>query len=322
MSREDRIQQMLRLFRARKSLSMAELMNALEVERATVKRYFTRLKDTVGVPVKYDHTTRRYRVETQSVDAVSGLEGLWFSAAELHALLTMEQLLQRIEPGILRSQIEPIRGRLQKILGDKAHSLTEIEKRVRVLPMSARPVDAQIFQACLTALLNRKRLSISYMSRTDGVVSKRNVSPQRLVHYRDNWYLDAWCHQKRSLRMFSVDAIPAAKVASEMARDMPEDYLKAVLESGYGIFSGRRTRTARLRFSAQQARWMSTETWHPKQQSSWDKQGRYLLRFPYSSHPELIMDLLRHVPGVEVLGPKSLRKHLNDRIRRAAEAIT
>ena len=25
---------------------------------------------------------------------------------------------------------------------------------------------------------------------------QRVVSPQRLVHYRDNWYLDAWCHYK------------------------------------------------------------------------------------------------------------------------------
>src|SRR5713226_829660 len=150
--------------------------------------------------------------------------------------------------------------------------------------MTARPVDAKTFQVCLTALLNRKRLSITYSSRSDGELSRRNISPQRLVHYRDNWYLDAWCHKKRGLRMFSVDAIRASEIIREPARDMPEDYLKAVLESGYGIFSGRRTRMARLRFSRRQARWMSTETWHPKQQSSWDKSGNYLLRFPYSNH--------------------------------------
>jgi predicted DNA-binding transcriptional regulator YafY len=37
--------------------------------------------------------------------------------------------------------------------------------------------------------------------------TEREVSPQRLVHYRDNWYLDAWCHLREDVRSFSIDAI-------------------------------------------------------------------------------------------------------------------
>jgi len=122
--------------------------------------------------------------------------------------------------------------------------------------------------------------------------------------------------------MFSVDAIATAQMLEEAARDMPEDYLRAVLESGYGIFSGRRTRVARLRFTSARARWVAKESWHPNQQGKFDARGRYLLKFPYSNHLELIMDLLRHIPEVEVLGPKSLRNHLNARIRLAATRLT
>ena len=297
-------------------------MAELQVTRATVTRYINYLKNTFGMPIKWDATVRGYRLIPGEIDPRSGLLGLYFSPAELHALLTMDQLIGRIEPGILREHVEPLRERLKQILGSKAHSLEQIERRIRVLPMSARPVDGVIFRAAVTALLNRRRLSIRYTSRTDGHESKRNVSPQRLVHYRDNWYLDAWCHMSKGLRMFSVDAIKSADVLDDAARDMPEDYLRAVLESGYGIFSGRRTRIAHLRFSPKQARWMSTEIWHPKQKSSWDKHGNYLLRFPYSNHPELVMDLLRHIPEVEVLGPKSLRMYLNERIKTAAEKLT
>lgn len=297
-------------------------MTELEVERATVTRYLSYLKNTFGVPIQWDPTTRGYRVVATGTESNAGLLGLWFSPSELHALLTMDQLIGRIEPGILRSHIEPLKERLKKILGSEAHSLAEIERRVRVLPMTARPVDTKIFQAVITALLNRRRLNITYLSRTDGEISVRTVSPQRLVHYRDNWYLDAWCHKKRGLRMFSVDAIRSAAIVDERARDMPEEYLKAVLESGYGIFSGRRTRVARLRFSPAAARWVATESWHPHQKGLWDKKGKYILKFPYSSHPELVMDLLRHIPEVEVLGPKSLRKHLTERIKKAAERLS
>jgi predicted DNA-binding transcriptional regulator YafY len=322
MARQDRLQKMQRLFRVRRSISMADLMAELEVRgRATIKRYLDYLRDTVGIPIRYDRAIGGYRIDRDDVSSDTGMLGLWFSASELHALLTMNQLLRKIEPGVLRDQIEPLRTRLSKILGAAEHSLAEIENRVRILPMTARPVAAKIYQDCLTALLNRKRLIISYTARRSGEVSARTISPQRLVYYRDNWYLDAWCHSRRGLRMFSVDAIKSSTVSSEKARDMPDEYLKAVLESGYGIFSGRRTRIARLRFSASEARWMSTEIWHPQQKAKWDRKGNYYLRFPYSNHPELIMDLLRHIPEVEVLGPKSLRNHLNLRIKSAAARL-
>jgi predicted DNA-binding transcriptional regulator YafY len=297
-------------------------MADLEVTRATVKRYLTYLKDTFGVPIHYDRSIRKYRADTQGAPAGSGLEGLWFTARELHALLTMEQLVRCIEPGVLKAQIEPIKERLTKILGANVQLLAEIEKRVRVLPMTARPLEPRVFQTCLTALVERKRVKIAYSARSTGETSRRVVSPQRLVYYRDNWYLDAWCHSKHSLRMFSLDAVNDATLQSEAARDMPEHYLQAVLESGYGIFSGRRTRTARLRFSAQQARYVCTETWHPKQRTSWDRHGNLLLQFPYSNYPELVMDLLRHIPEVEVLGPKSLRNLLAARIKTAAQKLS
>lgn len=321
MSREDRLQQMQRLFRARRCLSMQQLMSALEVRRATVTRYITYLRDTFGVPIEWDHRDRGYRIVGGEGNS-SGLAGLWFSPPELHALLTMHQLIRRIEPGVLQSHVEPLRDRLRKILGSEAHSMDEIEKRIRVLPMTARPVNAKIFQAVVTGLLNRKRLAITYEARTDGSVSQRNISPQRLVHYRDNWYLDAWCHVKRALRMFSVDAITKIVLLEQAARDMPEDYLKAVLESGYGIFSGRRTRMARLRFSAARARWVAKENWHPRQIGKADAKGQYVLKFPYSNDLELVMDLLRYIPEVEVIGPKSLRNHMNARIKRAASRLS
>ena len=305
----------------RRSISMSQLMTELGVKRASVTRYLNYLKNTFGIPIQWDPATRGYRVAATGIESDAGLLGLWFSPSELHALLTMDQLIHRIEPGILSAHIEPLKERLKRILGAEAHSLKEIERRVKVLPMTARPVETKIFQAIVTALLNRRRLEITYSSRIDGEVSARTVSPQRLVHYRDNWYLDAWCHKKRGLRMFSVDAIGSAAIVDEQARDMPEEYLRAVLEAGYGIFSGRRTKIARLRFSPIAARWVSAESWHPRQKGSWDKKGNYTLRFPYSSHPELVMDLLRHIPEVEVLGPKSLRMYLNERIKKAAQNI-
>src|SRR5262245_5465934 len=44
-----------------------------------------------------------------------------------------------------------------------------------------------------------------YRARSSDATTDRQVSPQRLTHYRESWYLDAWDEEKDSLRTFSVD---------------------------------------------------------------------------------------------------------------------
>lgn len=155
---------------------------------------------------------------------------------------------------------------------------------------------------------------MTYYSRPADSSSERTVSPQRLIYYRDNWYLDAWCHLRDGLRSFSIDAIQKLAISAEAALEIDEGELNRELESGYGIFSGVATREAVLRFSPQLARWVSRETWHPEQRSEYDAEGYYLLRVPYSQDTELVMDILKHGPEVEVLEPPELRARVRQRI--------
>lgn len=83
--------------------------------------------------------------------------------------------------------------------------------------VGARQIHLPHFQAVGSALLRRRRLVIDYQGRGSGETRQREVSPQRLIHYRDNWYLDAWCHLRRALRSFSVDAIRTVRVLDKDA---------------------------------------------------------------------------------------------------------
>ena len=149
----------------------------------------------------------------------------------------------------------------------------------------------------------------------------RQVSPQRLVHYRDNWYLDAWCHWRNGLRSFSVDAVVRVQVQDTPAIDVPDAELDDVLGAGYGIFSGRHVQWAILRFSADRARWVSAERWHPDQIGRWNSQGQWLLNVPYADPRELVMDILRHVPEVDVIGPDELRAEVVHRLREGLDRM-
>lgn len=147
--------------------------------------------------------------------------------------------------------------------------------------------------------------------------TEREISPQRLVHYRDNWYVDAYCHLREDLRSFSIDAITKAELLVARARDVAKAELDEYMKSGYGIFSGRNVAWAKLKFSPLAARWVATQKWHSKQKGSFVEDGSYLLDLPYADDRELVMDILKHGPDVEVLAPPELRARVSEQLKGA-----
>jgi len=320
MERTERFYRIQQLLKARRFVTTQEFLDALEVSRATFKRDLEYLRDRFRAPIVYDTEHEAYRFDDKVEDsAVWQLPGLWFTSDELVALLTMDRLLADLEPGVLSELIGPFRKRLKELLESGDHSATGIANRIRVLSMGARAIEPAQFRVLATALLSRRRLRIRHNRRQDSDVLEREVSPQRLVHYRDNWYLDAFCHKRQALRTFAVDAIERTTLLDKGAKDVSDESLERHFASGYGIFAGSDTEEAVLLFSPTRARWVSRETWHPKQDGKLQLDGSYLLKFPYSREPELVMDILKYGADVEVLAPDSLRTAVVARLTDAAK---
>jgi predicted DNA-binding transcriptional regulator YafY len=317
MDRTERFHLIDMLLSNQAAVSFQALRQRLEVSPATLKRDLEYLRNRLNAPIVWDRDLRGYRYDrADPVGAQYELPGLWFSAEEIHALLTMQHLLAGLDSGgLLGPHIQPLMARLTSLLGSGRHPAEEIRKRIRILPLAARRVALEHFASLGSALLRRKRLLIGYYAKSTDTSSEREISPQRLVHYRENWYLDAWCHLRGGLRSFALDGVRHAEILETPARDVPEKTLDAVLGSGYGIFSGRARHWARLRFSPERARWVALEQWHPRQKGTLTRAGAYLLDIPYADDRELLMDILRHVPEVEVLAPDSLRQRLIDHLQ-------
>ena len=321
MERTERFYKIQNLLRSRHFVSMQDFMSELGVSRATFKRDLEYLRDRMCAPIVYDRDQKAYGFDPAVADSTLWqLPGLWFSADELQALLTMDRLLGDLQPGVLSEMIAPLRKRLRSLLESGEHSADDIARRIKILSMGSRRVAPAHFRTIATAVLTRKRLRLRHQRRQDGEVIDREVSPQRLVHYRDNWYLDAWCHKRQALRTFGLDAIETAMVVPDKdVKEISEDTLERHYASGYGIFAGSATRDAVLQFGASSARWVSRETWHPEQIGTPQLDGTYLLRFPYSQEPELVMDILKYGADVQVLAPESLRKAVAEKLRAAAK---
>ena len=323
----DRLQRIYKLHQAvssrRRPVSCQTLQDDLECSRATVNRIIQEMRLYFNAPIEYDRQRNGYHYALSDGQTFE-LPGLWFSETELYALLTTQQLLAHVQPGLLDTQLKPVKERIEQILATgnlgKSHlGSEEISKRVRILRMSGRNVALECFQTVAGALLQRNSLHISYHGRGNDQTSQREISPQRLFHYRDNWYLDAWCHTRNALRSFAVERITAAKALPQRCRDVPEKQLDTHYASSYGIFAGTPKHTAMLHFTPERARWVADEHWHPQQQGNMLSDGSYELRIPYSDPRELVMDILKYGADVEVIEPEGLRCEVLEHLRQAAE---
>ncbi len=318
MDRTERFYKIDQLFCDRRVVPLLLMMETMEVSRATIKRDLEYLRDRLNAPIIWDSKLRGYRYDTEDEHG-SGeryvLPGLWFNASEIHALLTMEQLLAEIQPGLLESHIEPLRTRIRMLLDEGDHSHEEVAHRIRIDHQSARPVESEMFQVISAALLNRKRLAVEHLNRSNEGNTTREISPQRLLYYRNNWYLDAWCHLRNGLRRFGMDAFEKVSMIEKKAKEVSVKKLDVELSSGYGIFVSGGLKKAKLRFNPKLARWVSKEQWHKDQTGDFDQDGYYILTLPYTNETELSMDVMRYGPDVEVISPASLRNCVKSRLQ-------
>ncbi|HLS57536.1 MAG TPA: WYL domain-containing protein [Zeimonas sp.] len=318
MNQTERLYRIDQLIHQRTVVPFDDLLRELEVSRATLKRDVAYMRDRLNAPIVYDRERGGYCFAPSPLGPQYGLPGLWFNDREVLALLTMHRMLEDLDTGgLLGPHIQPLIARLNTLLGTASDSADEIMKRVRVIAAQNRPVTPNCFEVVGSALVSRRRIEIAYYTRSRNARSLRELSPQRLVHYRNAWYLDAWCHRTDSLRVFALDAIEQARLVDRRARDVSLAEVDRQLGSGYGIYRGRRLAWATLRFSSEAARWVRAEIWHPKQQARELDDGRFELRVPYGATPELEMDILRHGEHVEVIAPDALRRSIAERLARA-----
>ncbi|NTV09403.1 MAG: YafY family transcriptional regulator [Zoogloea sp.] len=320
MSRAERFYLIEQILSSQGVASSRTLRARLEISPATLKRDIAFLRDRMRLPIVWDGDAGGYRIDRTTAGDRHELPGLWFSDREIHALLTMRHLLEELAPGgILSPHVQPLMTRLDALLGAADNTSEEIRRRVLVVGLGRRVLELQHFERVGSALLQRKRLRIAYFGRSRGELSRREISPQRLVHYRENWYLDAWCHLRGAIRNFALDAIQSAEVLDAAADDLDPATLDAILGPGYGIFAGQHIQWARLRFTPQRARWVASERWHPEQRGHFEADGCYLLEIPYADDRELLMDILRYGTDCEVLAPEGLRGRVVEQVTGMAE---
>lgn len=141
MSQAERISRIHFLLRAKGVVSLEELKETFEVSRATLMRDIELMRDRLGAPVIYDAKENGYRYDAARFgERVDELPGLWLSAKEGYAFLTLFNVLRAIDPGFLMYFLDPMRRTLKRLLTSHDFTMWRLDEKVVIdLPNFSRP---------------------------------------------------------------------------------------------------------------------------------------------------------------------------------------
>jgi len=291
------------------------LQEALGCSRTTLQRMLTRLRDELQAPVMH------VAEQGYCYDISSGpyeLPGMWLDADELATLMMVDALLARLESGVLQSQSRLLRAQIEVLLGqavvDETVGADRLRARLQIVTPRFPAQRPEIFATVCEATLHGHRLSFSDYARKRGEPPTRQVSPQRLLYFQENWFLQAWCHDVETLHVFALARLHHLKVIPGKVREAESP----PLEQGRlpGITPVRHV--ARLRFTPSAGASVAGEYWHPEQHGQFATDGSYELVVPYTQLQDVLAQVLKHGAAVVVESPKSLRKAVVKALDRAS----
>lgn len=315
MDKFDRFQMLHRIFTSHKRpVPIRKIAETLESTEKTAKRLIHNLRDYWQAPLEYSEEYKGWHYQLVKGE-IFQLPGLWLTANELQSLTALLHILHNMDDGLVVKELSIVESAIKKLLSARGLEGENFTQSIKYLPMAKRQVQATVFTTVASALLHKKKIELAYQD-YHGRQTIRTVSPQNLIYYRENWHVDAWCHLREDLRMFSVSRIEQATPTKSAAKTVSQKQLEAHFVSSYGIFAGKAKHTAKLRFFPEVARDVACQQWHPEQIGEWQG-NEYLLQIPYNKETELVMDILKYGNNVEVIGPSKLKQQVKNKLRGA-----
>ena len=309
-----RIQELDREIRAGRFPNCTSFAKRWEVSRKTIQRDIDFLRDRFHAPLAYDARRRGYRYteDTWTLPAIEISEG------ELVQLLLAERMARQYEGTPLAETLGALFAKIQALLRDPVTlDPLLLETRFSFHGMPARPVSRETWFAVVKALRRRRVLRLRYRDAMSERVFTRTVEPVHLANVGGEWYLVAYCREKKALRNFALSRIREARVERERfpPREFdPETYfsnrfVRFIGEPGEAYW-------IKVRFSKAVAHWVLERTWHAEQEVRRHRDGSVTLSFPAPALYEVKRWVLQWGADAEVLGPRRLREAVREEAAR------
>jgi predicted DNA-binding transcriptional regulator YafY len=302
--------------RARNWPSDESLAQTLEVDPRTIRRDIEYMRYQLNAPIGFDRRQGGY-CYTEPTFRMSLPQ---LSQGELLALFLAERMMRQFRGTPFEPDLKQAIEKLSPMLPDGVTvKLDAVADFLSVLPATKLEYKSKIFCALTSAVVERRRLDLSYWSASRDEKTRRGFDPYDLALVDDGWYAVGHCHLRNDIRMFAVQRVLTVRKTDETfvrpASFRIEDYLKGSFRALRGDGDYRVV----LRFHKDVARRFAEKRWHTSQVLERQKDGSLIARMQLSSLVEIKRWVMWWGADCEVIEPPELRECIAIELAKAAE---
>ncbi|OPX21636.1 MAG: hypothetical protein B1H03_06225 [Planctomycetales bacterium 4484_113] len=239
------------------------------------------------------------------------------STSELVSILAAEQLKEQYATSPFAEAIESAYRKLTSMVDGVVSVDHESAQRILKLDLAPFPsLDLTIFDALARAIDERESVVLKYFSGQKATVTDKPCDPYHILHYKDNWYLVAWCHEKQDYRDFLMNRIlsveyPNLRFIPDASFDLEKHKQNSQLFQGI-----EKPVQVVAEFDKFAAHWIRLRPVHPTQKIVERSDGSLELSFEVHSYENLLRWILSFGEHARVLSPPDLQERVQKTIGR------
>lgn len=193
-------------------LTVNDIAEKFNVSRRTVFRDLNVLSE-LNVPVTWD------RYSGYGIMRGYKIPPLMFTSRELATIMVGLNFVKSQVDQTLVEDAEGVELKIKEVLPDELKSFMEsLEERTVVDPFlhfGTEKKEGGSWYLVSSAISQNKRITFSYLSKTDNHLTSRKIDPYLLVFYRDHWNVIGFSHKRNDVRNFVLDRMENVQIVDE-----------------------------------------------------------------------------------------------------------
>ena len=263
----------------------------------------------LGAPIEYDRIHGGWYYK----DLNYFLPSIFLTKKEVLAFFLGEELFKRYLGTPFEQPLRMALDRMRKYLPEHVSYDLQAETSTFAFTGGATiQVSPELLAELNQAVLSKHQVEMVYYSASSGKTGTRIVDLYHLHNIRGDWYLIAYCHERKEVRDFLVGRIREWKILPSTFQTRSDFSLKEYLEQGFLAERGTEPVDIVIKFDQYQARWIRERQWHSSQQIEELPSGELILRLKVGGLQEVKRWVMGYGPHAEVLQPESLRSQFKE----------
>lgn len=289
--------------RSRQKTTVPALAKELECSERTIRYDLEFLRDRFKAPLTFENRKGwHYTRDDWRLPAIE------ISQGELFALTLGAKIMEAYVGSAYQAELQGAIARLAERLPEKSWvNLQQLaENRVLFRPGAEVNLDPQIWQDLERACQLKREVKIRYFTAGRNQESERVIDPYLLHFSRNNPYVTAYCHRRKTMRDFRVDRIQSLKVMKRSFQVRPDFDPGQYFADVFQHERGGQPRQIKIWFDTQTAPYIKERQWSTGQEIEEHPDGAITLQFEARGLNEVKRWILFYGKGAIALEPEEL----------------